>query len=82
MDKNAITGEPFELRQLLGKYSMDTISSCAFGVDAQAFTNKDSKFVEYADNFFKQDISVGIKFALLSLPMDIGIYFETYENFF
>ena len=27
-------------KELLGKYSMDTIASCAFGVDSQAFTNK------------------------------------------
>ena len=51
--KEADKQTPFELKQMLGKYSMDTIASCAFGVDAQAFRNDKSKFVEYAANIFK-----------------------------
>ena len=133
-------------KELLGKYSMDTIASCAFGVDSQAFTNKgrahdmfsrifrvwiyeivprniicfdfisaqnwvkkvsfwpiinfffnwelllkksvdsysrnswknvmnslkDSKFVEYAQNIFKQSAKDGLKLALVMLPFDLG----------
>ena len=40
MEDFAEKDESFELKELLGKYSMDTIASCAFGVDSQAFTNK------------------------------------------
>ena len=32
-------------KELLGKYSMDTIASCAFGVDSQAFTNKGLTYI-------------------------------------
>ena len=28
-----------ELKEVFGKFSMDTIASCAFGVDAQSFSN-------------------------------------------
>ena len=40
MEDCAEKNESFELKEMLGKYSMDTIASCAFGVDSQAFTNK------------------------------------------
>ncbi len=55
----------FELKEMLGKYSMDTIASCAFGVDAQAFTNDKSKFVEYAANIFKQTTTDALKVHIL-----------------
>jgi hypothetical protein len=29
----------FELKDLFGKFSMDTIASCAFGVDSQSFAS-------------------------------------------
>ena len=74
LDELAENNEEFELKEVLGKYSMDTIASCAFGVDSQAFTNKDSKFVEYAANLFQTTASDGIKFMLYVIPFDIGIY--------
>jgi len=73
MEDYAEKDEAFELKELLGKYSMDTIASCAFGVDSQAFTNKDSKFVEYAQNIFKQSAKDGLKLALVMLPFDLGV---------
>lgn len=47
---------------------MDTIASCAFGVDAQSFTNPNSKFVQYAVNIFKQDFRMGALAFLAVLP--------------
>ncbi len=52
ISKSADAGEPFEAKEMLGKYSMDTIASCAFGVDAQSFANTSSLFVKYASNIF------------------------------
>ena len=74
LDELAENNEEFELKEVLGKYSMDTIASCAFGVDSQAFTNKDSKFVEYTANLFQTTASDGIKFMLYVIPFDIGIH--------
>ena len=74
LDELAEKNEEFELKELLGKYSMDTIASCAFGVDSQAFTNKDSKFVDYAARIFQNNFSDGVKLLLLMIPFDIGIY--------
>ncbi len=61
IDKEAEAGNDFEAKEMMGKFSMDTIASCAFGVDAQAYTNKDSKFVEYASNIFKSTMKDAIK---------------------
>ena len=74
LDELAGKNEEFELKKLLGKYSMDTIASCAFGVDSQAFKNKDSKFVDYASRIFQNKFSDGVKILLIMIPFDIGIY--------
>ena len=79
-DKNAETNESFELKEVLGRYSMDTIASCAFGVDAQAFTNKDSIFVKHASRIFENTATDGIKFFLLFLPFNIGTTFMRMLN--
>ena len=42
-----------EVKETLGKYSMDTIASCAFGVHAESFSNENSKFVEHAKDMFR-----------------------------
>ena len=74
LDELAEKNEAFELKELLGKYSMDTIASCAFGVDSQAFVNKDSKFVEYASRIFANKFEDGIKLFMVMIPYDIGMY--------
>ena len=61
MDKYAKNGQSFEAKDCLGRYSMDTIASCAFGVDAQSFSTSDSKFVTYAKNIFQQDFGQMMK---------------------
>ena len=45
-------------------YSMDTIASAAFGIDAESFTNDKSKFIEYAKNIFKSRLIDGLKMAI------------------
>ena len=67
------TNEEFELKEMLGKYSMDTIASCAFGVDAQSFQTQDSQFVKYANNFFKFNATEALKFFLGILPFGAPI---------
>ena len=52
-DEEAQTGEAFDLKDKFGKFSMDTIASCAFGMDAQSFTNKESRFVQNARSIFR-----------------------------
>ena len=49
----ADAGNAFDLKDKFGKFSMDTIASCAFGLDAQSFTNGDSRFVQNARSVFR-----------------------------
>ena len=48
-------GDMMELKEAFGKYSMDSIASCAFGVDAESFDNPQSKFVKNARDIFRSD---------------------------
>ena len=46
--------DSIELKDLMGKFSMDALASCAFGVDSGSFTNRnqDSEFVKNAKIIF------------------------------
>ena len=52
MDKNTVFEEGFELKDAMGKFSLDTLASCAFGVDGQSFEDKQSIFVKNAARIF------------------------------
>ena len=91
IDGYAKTGESFELKKPAGNFSMDTIASCAFGVDSQAFTNKDSKFVQYASSIFQQTVKDGLKImfpflvpngAKIMGALNISVGKATEMNFF
>ena len=69
MDKIAENKESFEAKNTLGKFSMDTIASCAFGLDANVHENEKSVFVQYATEIFKQKLSARIKFMVGALPL-------------
>ena len=56
--EEAKSGEPIDLKEKFGKFSMDTIASCAFGVDAQSFTNTESQFVKNAKAVFRYGIAI------------------------
>ena len=89
-DKYAEKNEAFEVKKVLGRYSMDTIASCAFGVNAESFTNEKSKFVEYASRIFEQNLQDGIKFFFAIVPgglqlmkaLDISVMPDTETKFF
>ena len=52
LSRCAEKGEMLELKHYFGKYSMDIIASCVFGVDAGAFEDKESEFTKYGKQFF------------------------------
>ncbi len=51
--QKAEDGSDFDLKDHFGKFTMDTIASCAFGVDAGAFRDEGSEFVKYARMIFR-----------------------------
>ena len=56
--ESSLSIEDFELKDLMGKFSMAALASCAFGVDSGSFTNKEkpSEFVENAQKSLKLEI--------------------------
>ena len=62
--------EKINLKDMCGKYSMDTMASCAFGVNAGSFNsnNKESRFVRDAKSVMDLDLYTGIAFGAYSIP--------------
>ena len=60
-EKVGADGSDVELKEVFGKYSMDTIASCAFGVDAGSFDDENSPFVGNAARFFRFSLADGLK---------------------
>merc|ERR1719178_212035 len=68
MDKNTALSDGFELKESFGKFSLDTLASCAFGVDGQSFTNDKSVFVKHAAELFNQGGIVILGFLFKLIP--------------
>ena len=54
--EKAKQGEEFDLKATFGKFSLDSLASCAFGMDAQSFTDKNSVFVKYSARIFQNTL--------------------------
>jgi cytochrome P450 len=48
--------DEFDIKELSGKFSMDALATCAFGLDFNSFADTNTPFVKYASELFKQDI--------------------------
>ena len=70
LSHSASKDEKINLKDMCGKYSMDTIASCAFGVNAGSFdsNNKESRFVRDAKSVMDLDLYTGIAFGAYSIP--------------
>ena len=68
IDEYAKSGQDMELKNILGKYSMDTIASCAFGVNAESFSNKTSNSVAFANKIFESRPIDGLKILMTIIP--------------
>jgi cytochrome P450 family 6 len=55
-------------RETFGKFSLDALAACAFGVDAESFSNSDSLFVAYASRIFSNSVAEGLLGGLCLLP--------------
>ena len=54
---------------MFGKFSLDALASCAFGVDAQSFSDSESHpFIYHAQELFKNDAISGILRAIRFIP--------------
>ena len=53
MARAADSQTELDMKELCGKFSMETIATCAFGVNAETFSNSDSQFVQNAKAIFR-----------------------------
>ena len=77
MERQTEKGE-FELKEVTGKFSLDALATCAFGLDFDSF-GKDSSnaFVQHASEVFKQDKWSAMIF-LKAIP-GVGKLFEIFN---
>ena len=77
MEKQTEKGE-FELKEVTGKFSLDALATCAFGLDFDSFGSESSNaFVHYASDVFKQDIWTAMLF--LKFIPGVGKLFEIFN---
>ena len=61
-------GKEFELKDVYGKFSLDSLASAAFGVDAESFANNKSVFVKNASRMFTNTQLDTVLFSLKLIP--------------
>ena len=77
MERQTEKGE-FELKEVTGKFSLDALATCAFGLDFDSFGGESSNaFVENAAEVFKQDIWTAVLF--LKFIPGVGKLFEIFN---
>merc|ERR1712079_452597 len=64
VSKFAESGEEFETKTLMGKFSLDGLATCAFGVEAGSFDDEEGEFLLHAKNVFKLEKSLILKMIL------------------
>ncbi|KAK8721554.1 hypothetical protein OTU49_012781, partial [Cherax quadricarinatus] len=61
-----------DMKVNFGRFTMDTIASCAFGIECNSFGNEEPEFVKYATTFFNFSFFGTIK----------SVFFNMYPRFF
>lgn len=78
----ATLDQDFQLKHLFEKFSLDSLASCAFGVDPDSFRAKDSRFMQYARELFVRT-SMDKLFLLLRItPIVSKVLFHLKINTF
>lgn len=54
-----------EMKDNFGRFTMDSIASCAFGINSNSFVDKNAEFAKYANEFFSSGTLRTIKLTLL-----------------
>lgn len=61
-----------DMKDKFGRFTMDTIASCAFGIDSQSFTAEKPVFAQRADNFFSMTLYKFVKFMFLMIAPQLA----------
>ncbi len=78
-EEAAVSGEEIDLKEVFGKYSMDSIASCAFGIDARSLTSSaESQFVRHGKRVFQRDITDFCKVLLSMVPGGFSLGYKLF----
>ncbi|KAM7331603.1 hypothetical protein ACRRTK_008311 [Alexandromys fortis] len=72
--REAEKGKPLDIKEVLGAYSMDVITSTAFGVSVDSLNNPKNPFAEKTKKFFKIDFFDPLLLSIILFPFLIPIY--------
>ncbi|XP_069950512.1 cytochrome P450 9e2 [Cherax quadricarinatus] len=50
-----------------GRFTMDTIASCAFGIECNSFRNEETEFTKWAQTLFAPSLITTLKFTLIHI---------------
>jgi cytochrome P450 family 6 len=73
LEKFGGKGEVIEVRDILGRFSTDVISSCAFGVQCNCLKNENAEFRQWGRKIFEPSVQVivmGILSAVAPVVLD------------
>lgn len=70
--KQAATRPFVDMKDNFGRFSIDTIASCAFGIESNSLEDENSDFVKQADVFFQKGPRKIIKALLLGMFPRLG----------
>lgn len=77
--KTTANGKEFDAKKLFSGFALDTISSVAFGFEADSINNPNSEFVEAAKKIFDFSTYDIIKYLIVnSIPRSINEFFGFY----
>lgn len=68
LESLAVKGDDFEVKTVFGKFSLDAIANCAFGINPQSFKNESSVFVKNAARIFTTTTMDGIMMMSRFIP--------------
>ncbi|XP_045113781.1 cytochrome P450 9e2-like [Portunus trituberculatus] len=63
--KNAVNNKPVDMKDMFGRFTMDTIASCAFGIECNSLSDSKPVFAEVAEKFFNFQGLKALKLTLM-----------------
>ncbi|XP_021930216.1 cytochrome P450 6j1-like [Zootermopsis nevadensis] len=75
LDEKTADGSPLDVKDTMDRYTIDVISSCAFGIESNTFTNPEAEFRVYLRKFVEYT-------ALKSLATVLISFAPNYQSFF